>query len=559
MTGIVQIFRQHPELAVFLTLALGFLIGRFQIGSFRLGNMLGTLLAGMLVGQMVISVSPVAKILFFDLFLFATGYKVGPQFFYGLKKDALPQIIITLVICVSCLVLALFASKILGYDVGTAAGMLAGAFTESTVIGTAGDAIQRLNLDDAEKQRLLNNIPVAYAVTYLVGTTTVVWFLSSMAPKLMRVNLAEEAQKMPEFSEKNKETIAGINSAYASWLLRAFRITNKNWTGKAVSEIEKSIPDARIFIERVRKNGIITEPEPGVIIEEGDIVVIAARQSVMLEKINDIGPEVQDKELLDFKLETMDIVISHKDIAGRSLQDLASLYGQGIMLKKLIRGHQEMPFRPDMVIQRGDILEIFGRDTDVNRTASQIGFKEKNISDTDIFAVAIGIVLGGMVGYLSLKIAGVVVTLGTSGGALVLGLVFGWWHSKSPGFGRIPEAALWIFDTLGLATFLGIVGITAGPTFISGLKHTGISLVFAGILVAVLPHVFGLLVGRFILKMNPLVLLGAQSGAGTTTIALKALQDVSGSKIPVLGYTIPYALGNILLTAWGPLMVSLMT
>jgi putative transport protein len=279
----------------------------------------------------------------------------------------------------------------------------------------------------------------------------------------------------------------------------------------------------------------------------------------MLEKMNDIGPEVQDRELLDFPLQTMDIVITHKEIAGKTLMELAARYGQGIMLKKLIRGRQEMPFQPDTIIQRGDILQVFGRDTNVDRTAKLLGFKEVNNSDTDIFAVAIGIVLGGLVGYLSLKVAGVVVTLSTSGGALVLGLIFGWWHSKTPGFGKIPDAALWIFDTLGLATFLGIVGITAGPTFISGLRHTGVSIVFAGALVAVLPHILGLLVGRYILKMNPLVLLGAQSGAGTTTIALKALQDVSGSKVPVLGYTIPYALGNILLTAWGPLLVSLMT
>jgi putative transport protein len=559
MAPIVEIFRQRPELAIFLTLALGFLIGRFRIGSFKLGSMLGTLLAGMLVGQMVISISPVAKIIFFDLFLFATGYKVGPQFFYGLKKDALPQIIITLVICVSCLVLAILASKIMGYDVGTAAGMLAGAFTESTVIGTAGDAIQRLSIDDAEKQRLLNNIPVAYAVTYLVGTTVVVWFLSSMAPKMMRVNLREEASKMPELSEGKGANTAGVNSAYEDWLLRAFRVTSKNWINIPVSVIEKREPDARVIIERVRRDGKICEPEPGMTLQEGDTVVVAARQAVMLEKVKGIGPEIQDRELLDFPMVTLDVVISKKDIAGKSLLELATLYGQNVMLKNLIRGRQEMPFQTGTIIQRGDTLRIFGRDADVERTALKLGFKEKNNLDTDIFAVAIGIVLGGLIGFLSVKIGGVIITLSTSGGALLLGLVFGWLHSKTPAFGRIPDAALWIFDTLGLATFLGIVGISAGPTFISGLKHTGISIVFAGALVAVLPHIIGLLVGRYILRMNPLVLLGAQSGAGTTTIALKALQETSGSKIPVLGYTIPYALGNILLTAWGPLMVSFMT
>ena len=189
MNMITDIFRQHTELAVFLTLAIGFFIGKLKIGSFRLGEMLGTLIAGMIVGQMDISIPPVVKIIFFDLFLFATGYKVGPQFFYGLKKDAIPQLLLTIIICTSCLITAVLVSKLLGYDVGTAAGLLAGAFSESTVIGTAGDAIQKLSLPENVKTGFINNIPVAYAVTYLVGTTANVWFLSSGAPKLLRIDL----------------------------------------------------------------------------------------------------------------------------------------------------------------------------------------------------------------------------------------------------------------------------------------------------------------------------------------------------------------------------------
>ncbi len=146
MNMITEVFQQHTELAVFLALAIGFFIGKLRIGSFRLGEMLGTLFAGMIVGQMDINIAPVVKIIFFDLFLFATGYKVGPQFFYGLKKDAIPQLLLTIIICTSCLLTAFLLSRFMGYDVGTAAGLLAGAFSESTVIGTASDAIQKLDL-----------------------------------------------------------------------------------------------------------------------------------------------------------------------------------------------------------------------------------------------------------------------------------------------------------------------------------------------------------------------------------------------------------------------------
>ncbi|MBP1621377.1 MAG: aspT, partial [Acidobacteria bacterium] len=175
MTYFVNALRQHPELAVFLTLAVGFFIGRLKIGSFSLGTVIGTLLAGVLIGQLDIQVPETVKTIFFDLFLFATGYKVGPQFFRGLRKNALTQAALTVVLCVTALLTAFAAAKLLRYDRGTAAGMLAGAFTESTVIGTAADAINRLDIPEEQKQRELNNIPMAYAVTYLIGTAFVVW------------------------------------------------------------------------------------------------------------------------------------------------------------------------------------------------------------------------------------------------------------------------------------------------------------------------------------------------------------------------------------------------
>jgi putative transport protein len=175
MEFIVSALRGNPELALFLVIAIGFLIGRFKIGNFSLGIVVGCLFAGILVGQLDIKVPPVVKAVFFSLFLFTTGYKVGPQFFRALKKDTLPQVALTVVLCVSCLLTAFFAEKLLGYVVGTADGLLAGAFSESTVIGTAGDAINRLELPAAEKALLIDNIPVAYAVTYHVGTAARVW------------------------------------------------------------------------------------------------------------------------------------------------------------------------------------------------------------------------------------------------------------------------------------------------------------------------------------------------------------------------------------------------
>ncbi|MCU0379832.1 MAG: aspartate-alanine antiporter [Chitinophagaceae bacterium] len=559
METVTQILRAHAELAVFLTLALGFLIGRIHIGNFKVGPMLGCLFAGMIIGQMDIPVPPVVKIIFFDLFLFATGYKVGPQFFYGLKKDALPQLALTVIICTACLLTAYFTALIMGYDVGTAAGLLAGAFSESTVIGTAGDAIQKLSIPDAEKLQLINAIPVAYAVTYLVGTTSLVWFLSSMAPKILRIDLGAESRKLTEKFLGGARPGSGMNTAYREWVLRAIQVSGKPWAGMSVADIEKSLPGKRIIIERIRKDGSVMDPEDHTIIDDGDVVVVAARQRVMVEDLSGIGAEVDDRELLDFPMTTMDIVITEKGIAGKSLVEVAETHADGIMLNKLLRGGQEMPFEPGTILHNGDILTISGRQSDVEKTSRQLGFRELATNNTDIIFVSLGIVLGGLIGLLTLDISGIMITLSTSGGALVMGLIFGWVHSKTPAYGKIPEAALWIFDTMGLAVFLAVVGLGAGPTVIDGIQKTGFGIILAGLVVSLLPHVIGLLAGKYLLRMNPVILLGAQSGAGTTTTGLKAVQDAAQSKLPVLGYTIPYALGNILLTAWGPVLVSMMT
>src|SRR5258705_10490693 len=208
----------------------------------------GTLLAGVAIGQLNIQVPAVVKYVFFDLFLFTTGYKVGPQFFRALKKDALPQLALTLVLCVTCLLAAFSAAKLLGYDIGTAAGMLAGAFTESTVIGTASDAIGRLaTISDAEKTSLINNIPVAYAVTYLIGTAFIVWFLPNVGPKLMSVNLKEEARKLRAKIAGGEEHEPGVQSAFQRFAVRAYRVTSERLVNRTVAEIEALPTDVRVF------------------------------------------------------------------------------------------------------------------------------------------------------------------------------------------------------------------------------------------------------------------------------------------------------------------------
>jgi putative transport protein len=559
MTFFVNALRQHPELAVFLTLAVGFFIGRLKIGSFSLGTVIGTLLAGVIIGQLDIHVPDTVKTVFFDLFLFATGYKVGPQFFRGLRKNALAQVMLTVVLCVTALVAALTTAKLLDYDRGTAAGMLAGAFTESTVIGTAGDAINRLDIPEEQKQRELNNIPMAYAVTYLVGTAFVVWFLSTLAPKLLRVDLRAASRAMEAESQITGDEEPGVQSGYRRWALRAFRVANPELDGRTVAQLEARFDGERVHVERIRHRDELADAGPESIVHSGDVVALIALRSAIVKGEELIGPEVHDRELLDFPTVVLDAVVTNKRVADRTLAEVAAEHGRGVALRKLVRAGQEMPFTAQTKLNRGDLLQLAGPQRHVERAAAELGYADRPTSATDMVFVGLGIVVGGLFGLLSVVVGGLSLTLTSSGGALIGGLVFGWLRSVRPTFGRIPEPALWVFDTVGLATFIGVVGLSAGPTFIAGLRQSGVSLLVVGFLVAVTPHLAAILFGRYVLRMNPVILLGACSGAGTNTAALRAVQDSAASKLPALGYTVRYAIGNFLLTAWGPVLVALMS
>jgi putative transport protein len=556
MDWFVTSLRENPELAIFLTLAIGFTIGRLRFGSFSLGAVVGTLLAGVVVGQLEIRVDPLVKVVFFDLFLFATGYKVGPQFFRGLRKNAGSQALLTLVLCVTSLVTTVVAAKLMGYDCGTAAGLLAGAFTESTVIGTAGNTIARLALPEEEKTRLLNNIPVAYAVSYLVGTSFVVWFLSNLAPRLLKVDLKAEARALEAQAAEGSKAETGSRSAYREWDGRTFRLPDA-LAGRSTGDVERSFAPARVFIRRIRRAGRLLDTQPDTVLQAGDVAVVVARRHVLLAPGAPFGQEVEDRELLDVPMAALDVVVTRREVAERPLAEIAEEHGRGVVLVKLVRAGEEIPFAAGTIVNRGDLLRLAGTEQDVERAGAAVGYVERPSSATDVVFVGLGILLGGLFGALTLQLGDFPISLTASGGALIMGLVFGWLRSVRPTFGRIPEPALWVFDTIGLAVFIACVGLSAGPSFVAGLRETGPSLIVVSVVVALVPHGTAVLFGRHVLKMNPVLLLGACSGAGTATAALRAVQDEAASKLPVLGYTVPYAIGNILLTAWGPVIVML--
>ncbi|HEV2171215.1 MAG TPA: aspartate-alanine antiporter [Candidatus Binatus sp.] len=552
--------RHHPELAVFLTLALGYWIGALKIGSFSIGPVTGVLIVGLLIGQMRIAISPNVEALFFLMFLFATGYKVGPQFFRGLKHDGIRQALFAVILAIVCLLTAYGAAVVAGMDAGSAAGLLSGASTISSVIGVSTDTLNQLAISPEQKAHLISQITIAFAVTFIFGTAGTAWFLSVIGPRILGVDLAEECRKLEQSMGESPEYEAGVTSAYRRFSTRAYRVENPEFTHDTIADFEARFHADRIVVERIRREGSLIEPGPSTGIHDGDLLAISGRTSGLLVSGPRIGAEIDDMQLLDFPVETLDVVITSKALAGKSIGELGALpFTHGTVLRKLIRSGHEMPFIAGTKIDRGDVLQILGARHDVERAAKMLGYADRATNTTDMVFVGAGIVLGGMIGALSVHAGRIPLSLSTSGGALIAGLLFGWLRSVHRTFGRVPDPALWILDSVGLNTFIASIAITSAPLFVQGLRRSGIELFIAGVIVTLVPMVIGILMGKYLFRMHPAIVLGACAGTRTATPALAAIQDVAGSKVPALGYTVTYAIGNTLLTIWGVVIVALMS
>ena len=565
MEWVIHLLRQHSELAIFLTIAAGFWIGKIKVGQFSLGIVTSVLLVGVLVGQLDITIEEPVKSVFFLLFLFAIGYKVGPQFFRGLKKDGLPQVGFAVLMCVGCLVITWILALIMGYNAGEAAGLLAGAQTISAVIGVADDTINGLNINTEQKNNMIDIIPVAYAVTYIYGTAGSAWVLSSLGPKMLggleKVKAAcKELEAKMGTSEADEP---GFEHARRPVVFRAYTIEN-NWfgNGKTVEQLESYFisQGKRLFVERMRHNHtIINEILPGQLLQKGDEVVLSGRREFAIGEEDWIGEEVIDPQLLDFPVEVLPVMIHKKPYANQKLEFIRKQpFMHGVSVRRIKRAGIDIPVFAQTMVDSGDTLELVGLKKEVETAAKQLGYIDRPTNATDMVFVGIGILIGGVIGALAIHIGGVPISLSTSGGALIAGLVFGWLRSKHPTFGQIPESSLWVLNNVGLNMFIAVVGISAGPSFIQGLKEVGPMLFIIGILATSLPLLLGLILARYVFHFHPALALGCTAGARTTTAALGAIQEAVGSETPSLGYTVTYAVGNTLLIIWGVVIVLLM-
>jgi putative transport protein len=554
--------RTYPEIAIFLSLGIGYYVGKFTYRGIGLGAVTATLLAAVVIGQIGITISGPLKAFAFLMFLFAVGYGVGPQFVRGVAKDGVPQAIYAAVVCVLCLGAAFGVAKVAGYDLGYAAGLYAGSQTISASMGLATDAINRLGLPADQAKGLLDSMPIAYAVSYLFGTVGSAIVIALLGPALLRINLVAAAKDYEEKQGGTKE-LGGAGSAWHRWELRAFRVQPG---GKAVglraAEAEALVPDARLFVERIRRsNGTIEEATADTVIREGDVVAIVGPREVLVKVIGERAQEVDDPELLAVPIEGVDVYVTNKAVDGKTLAELARRpEARSVFVRKITRGATatSIPILPNTTIQRGDIVTLVGRTQDTAVATRLLGVADRATDVADVAFIGGAVTLGALVGALVWKVGGVPLTLSTAGGALISGLVFGWLRSTRPFFGRIPSSTVWFMNSVGLNIFIAIVGISAGPGFVNGLKTQGLGLFVWGAVATTIPLILGMYIGKYVFRFHDAILLGALSGARTTTASLGMVCDAAHSQVPALGYTVTYAIGNTLLTIWGMVIILLL-
>lgn len=554
---ILHALRTDPEIAVFLAIALGVFVGRIHIGSFHLGSVAGALLMGLLIGQIGLEVPTGLKSVFFVMFIYAVGFKSGPEFFGSLNRGTLKLVLLSVVLCATALGMILLMYAVFDFDAGFTAGLGAGALTDTAIMGTATSAINQLTLDAAAKAQLNSHMAIAYAITYLFGTIGLIVFVGSIAPKLLGVNLRESARELELELGIAKEEDA-ITVPYTRMVVRAHQVAeNGQAAGLRIADLEK--PHESLTVERVMRAGKIIERDENFVLMAGDIIGVYALRDAVGNLSHWVGPEIDHPEALSFPTRQVDIVLTSAEFAGKTIHQAKSRLvidrRLGCFINNISRQGYDLPLLPNTVLRRGDVISLTGRTASVEAMAKRLGRIRKNNYKSDIAVHTLGMVLGSLLGLLSTHIGMIPVELGIGGGVLVAALVIGWYNSRHPEIGALPPAAQWAFSEFGLTAFGAVVGLLAGPAAFAAMKEQGLALLLSGAVVTIVPPLVALYFGRYVLRLHPMILFGALAGAQTEAASMNKIIEQSGSNTPVIGFTVCYAISNVLLAVCGPIII----
>lgn len=558
----MEILQSHPFMALFLSLAFGYLLGKIKIGKFQLGGIAGTLIAAVCIGQIGLKVDESVKSIFFALFIYAVGYSGGPQFFSSINRSTIKLVFASAVMTVIGLFTVLIAAHLFDLGMGLAAGLAAGGLTQSAIIGTAGSAIDLLGLAEKTVQGLKVDIAVGYSVTYIFGSLGPILFATAIIPLLYKWDLRQEAKKLAQ------KLGGGARELNEGEYIPLSRVASRVYR---VAEEAKIIGHGRTFLEDLFQEGIRVESvvrgggpiaiDDAYTFQPGDLVMATGLRTALQECPQVIGPEHEDEnDRFAVVEESRKIFVTNKELHGSTLKDLRH-WGDGehygVYYTALTRMGHSMPLLPGTEVHVGDEITLSGSKEDLDRVEKSVGYKSPSAHATEYMTFGLGMVVGYLIGLISFHVGSAEVSLGSGLGCLISGLCFGYLRMRHPHFGGIDSGAVSFLQSFGLAVFVGVVGLNAGEAALETIKEHGTTLLFLGVGVTMIPQAITFLFNYYVLRIkNPVISLAVVIGSRSANPAFSALLDKTQNATPVAAFTVTYAVANILLTLWGPVIVT---
>ena len=563
MDFIHSLLKQEPLIALFITIALGYFVGKIKVGSFVLGGIAGTLLVGVVIGQLGIEMNSGIKSIFFALFIYAVGFQGGPQFFHALNRHSLNQLISAFVMCFTGLLCVLGAAWAFDLDRGMAAGLAAGGLTQSAIIGTAGDALGKLGLSPEITKLMQTNVAVGYAVCYIFGSLGPIIMVSWFLPLIMKWNIRQEAIKLAAaLSGGHAELDPGEFNALQDISTRVYQVdTGSSSAGLSALQINRQLSDASV--EAIYRNGSALDLVDAMNVQAGDVVAITGTVEDLQKASLIFGAETVAPNAAVLVQEHRELILTNRALSGREISDIhdhATVETRhGVFLTAVKRMGLGLPLLSKLQLKPGDELHFTGSPTDLDRVQSKIGYKI-TAAVTDFIFFGVGMTVGMLIGIIQFRIWGIPISIGSGGGCLLAGLFFGWLRSVHPRFAALPVGASNFLRDFGLAVFVGIVGITAGPQALVAIEKYGVTLFLLGVGITLVPQIVTFFFSYFVLRIkNPIEALACVAGGRSANPAFAALLDKAGNATPVVSFTVTYAVANVFLTLWGPIIVGIIT
>jgi putative transport protein len=546
----MELMRGQAVLTLFVMLGCGYLLGKVRFGSFSLGPVAGVLFVGLFLGHHGFHASAGAQSVGFALFIFSVGYQAGPRFFDVLMTDGLRYFALAVVIAATGLLVASLFATALELEPGTSAGLLAGGLTSSPTLAAAQEALRAGSVsppDGWTSEQMIGNVATGYAITYIFGLAGLIAIIK-LLPGFLGIDLAEEAKKI-------EQAAAGDEPDRSEIAARTYRIKEGPATQLTRDELRARYWDGFSVVSLYR-DGKQIQLAPDEHLRVGDELAVLGELSFFTGAIQSMGDEIVDATART-EIETARVVVIKPDAVGKSLDELDLARKYGVVLSDLERMRLDIPLSLSFQLRKGDVLHVTGPSTNIDLLGEEVGHVERDVEETDMITFSFGIAMGVLIGLVSVQVGGLSIGLGSAGGLLFAGLLIGFLRSVRPTFGRLPDAARWIFMEFGLLLFMAGVGLRAGNDIVEVFLQAGPKLVMAGIFVTLVPVAIGYLFGRKVLGLNPVVLLGAITGAMTSGASLSVVTNAAKSSVPSLGYTGSYAFANVLLTVAGSVILAL--